>query len=241
MRKLDLTGRVYGRLTILEDVGRDKYQQVIWKCLCDCGNTVDVRSGDLQKGYTQSCGCLQKERTSETNKKDLTNQKFGRLVVLEDVGRRGGKVIWRCQCECGNIVDVSSDNLQSGHTQSCGCYKKDQTMLRQSGDRNWNWRGGITPLNHVIRNCTRYKEWRTSIFHKDNFTCVHCGTRGGKYLHAHHIKFFSVILEEYNITTLEEALQCEALWDVSNGITLCVECHEEEHRRLKALDIVEPM
>jgi len=121
----DLVGQKFGRLTVVEDVGRTKKQNVIWKCVCDCGNTVDVITASLQNGHSQSCGCLHKERTSEISKKDLVGQKFGRLTVLEDVGRKRKGVVWHCLCECGDIVEVMAGNLQSGNTQSCGCYKKE--------------------------------------------------------------------------------------------------------------------
>lgn len=226
--KKALGGQKFGRLTVLGDVGRNKRGNVLWRCLCDCGNTVDVITATLQKGSTQSCGCLQKERTSETNKKDLTNQKFGRLVVLDEAGRaKDGQVIWKCQCECGNTVNIGARNLQNGKTQSCGCYYKEQ----HSGENNWNWKGGITPLNHAVRECTQYKNWRTLIFQRDFYVCQHCGDKKGGNLIAHHIKFFSTLMEENHITTTEEAIQCETLWDVSNGITLCKKCHKKEHKK----------
>lgn len=58
---------------------------------------------------------------------DLSGQKFGRLTVIKDSGRRvNKKVMWLCQCECGNQVEVSGDNLKSGNTQSCGCYRREK-------------------------------------------------------------------------------------------------------------------
>ena len=56
---------------------------------------------------------------------DLSGKQFNRLTVLERVGRSGHYVLWRCRCECGNIVDVPSHSLISGNTQSCGCLKID--------------------------------------------------------------------------------------------------------------------
>lgn len=226
--KIDLTGRIFGRLTVLEDVGRTKRQQVIWRCLCDCGNTVDVITASLRNGGTKSCGCLQKDRASEANKKVLVGQKFGRLTVLEDVGRKRKGVVWHCLCECGDIVEVMAGNLQSGNTQSCGCYKKEPHL----GEKNSNWKGGITSIAKAIRNCMEYKDWRKEIFQRDDFTCQHCNQIGRK-LRAHHIKRFSVILEEFNITTFEEAQTCVELWDTNNGITLCKKCHKKEHSRSK--------
>lgn len=64
----NIIGKRVGRLTVLEEVGRDKWRSVLWKCKCDCGNKTIVCSGSLKSGNTKSCGCLQKERSSETNK-----------------------------------------------------------------------------------------------------------------------------------------------------------------------------
>lgn len=223
----DLIGQKFGRLIVLEDVGR-RNRFILWRCICECGNTVDVISSNLQKGDTTSCGCYNKERVSEARYKDLTGQIFGRLTVLEDVGRSGRNVLWRCQCSCGNTVDVRSSNLQNGQTKSCGCYYREQC----SGENNNNWKGGTTPLYTAIRHCSKYINWRTSVFQRDDFTCQHCNQVGRK-LRAHHIKRFSVILEESNITTFEEAQTCVELWDTNNGITLCKKCHKKEHSRSK--------
>ena len=238
--KLDLIGQVFGRLTVVEKIKRTKKgERIKWFCRCSCGNETCVVGTDLVSGHTQSCGCYNKERTSETSINNLVGARFGRLLVLREYGRDSRqKLIWLCRCDCGNEKPIYSSNLIEGLVLSCGCYHKEQTSKANSGDRNWNWKGGITPLNNVIRECTRYKEWRKQVFQRDSYTCQHCGDKGGDLI-VHHIKLFSIIMEESHITSLEEALQCEALWEVSNGITLCVECHEEEHARLRTLDIPE--
>lgn len=56
-KRNDLTGQRFGRLTAIEPIGRYKNGEVIWKCLCDCGNEVEVRSGNLRSEHTKSCGC----------------------------------------------------------------------------------------------------------------------------------------------------------------------------------------
>lgn len=56
-------------------------------------------------------------------KKDLTGQKFGRLTVIRDTDERSwGSIVWECLCECGNKVNVTSNNLQN-QTKSCGCLR----------------------------------------------------------------------------------------------------------------------
>jgi len=89
-----------------------------------------------------------------------------------------------------------------------------------------NWRGGLTNLDHLIRTEFKYRQWRSDVFTRDDFTCQKCGQRGGR-LHAHHIKYFSSILSQNKITTLEHAFQCEELWNINNGVTLCQSCHKK--------------
>lgn len=80
----------------------------------------------------------------------------------------------------------------------------------RKGNKHWNWRGGITPINEKIRASTEYKLWRTSVFLRDNFTCVFCMKRGGK-IQADHIKPFSMFPE--------------LRFSIDNGRTLCISCH----------------
>lgn len=56
-RRIDLTGKRFGRLLALECAGHTKQGNALWKCACDCGNEVIVRSTSLRSGETQSCGC----------------------------------------------------------------------------------------------------------------------------------------------------------------------------------------
>lgn len=64
MRRNDLTGKRFGRLTVLRKDGKGHGNQ-IYLCQCDCGNTVRVYHSNLTRGLTKSCGCLQKEETSK--------------------------------------------------------------------------------------------------------------------------------------------------------------------------------
>jgi len=93
------------------------------------------------------------------------------------------------------------------------------------GEDNPNWKGGITPLNAKLRYSDKYNQWRLFVFNRDNFTCQECGAQK-LWLEAHHIKRFSDIMKEYNITTFESAMDCFGLWDLNNGMTYCKSCHE---------------
>lgn len=61
MRTIDLTGREFGRLKIIERSGSDKNGQAMWRCKCDCGNVTIVSGGHLRSGHTRSCGCLEND------------------------------------------------------------------------------------------------------------------------------------------------------------------------------------
>lgn len=80
------------------------------------------------------------------------------------------------------------------------------------GDQNLNWKGGVTKINEKIRKSAKYKEWRRSVFERDNYTCVWCNQHG-RDLNADHIKPFA-FFEELR-------------FDINNGRTLCVPCHRK--------------
>ncbi len=92
-------------------------------------------------------------------------------------------------------------------------------------ERNPNWNGGVTGLRESIRDLPEYRWWRDSIFSRDSYTCKKCGRVGGV-LNAHHEVSFCDILMIFNITSVEAARQCNLLWDINNGTTLCKKgCH----------------
>lgn len=118
---LNLKGQKFGRLTILYR-SPNKGHRTVWHCKCDCGNECDVNTEHLRSGHTQSCGCLKKDRISQANSYNLLNRKFGKLTVINKTEeRRNKKIIWECQCDCGNITRVRSQDLLTGHIKSCGC------------------------------------------------------------------------------------------------------------------------
>ncbi len=93
----------------------------------------------------------------------------------------------------------------------------------RSGENCYWWMGGKTETKSLLRECFEYKEWHRQILKRDNFTCLHCGSK--KELEVDHIKPFSLIILENNINTFEDGLNCEKLWDIENGRTLCFPCH----------------
>lgn len=125
----DLTGKKYYALTVLGRHGSNKHG-VEWECKCDCGNTVYVNSNALNCGAKKSCGCQKFYKKNY----DLTGQRFGRLLVLGEDGRKhtsGGNIrMLKCKCDCGNIVIKSRSHVLRGDIQSCGCLLRDISSAR---------------------------------------------------------------------------------------------------------------
>lgn len=82
----------------------------------------------------------------------------------------------------------------------------------KKGTEHHNWKGGITSVVLKIRKSIEYKIWREAVFARDNWTCKECGRRGSIKINAHHIKPFAKFPE--------------LRFNVDNGKTLCVECHD---------------
>ena len=79
------------------------------------------------------------------SKRNLVGQKFGRLLVLCDSMMRGsdGTIKWKCQCDCGNITHVSTTNLTSGNTQSCGCLQKERAITSRKKENKYYELDGV--------------------------------------------------------------------------------------------------
>ena len=137
---IDLTGQRFGSLVVLEKAESRKVKHgtvARWKCKCDCGKIKVVDGTGLREGRIKTCG---------THKKEYIGQRYGRLVVLEELKttrKNGVNTRWfKCKCDCGNIVNVRQSNLVT-ETRSCGCYKRDiarerQTIHGMNGTRVWN-------------------------------------------------------------------------------------------------------
>ena len=126
---------------------------------------------------------------------------------------------WKKMEELGRKEEVSakiSESHLEGHRTG---------RIFRFGENAPRWKGGITKLNQSVRSLKKYDEWRKAVFTRDDFTCVHCGDKG--YLNADHIRPLSLLLKENDIESTEQANNCDELWDIENGRTLCIPCHRE--------------
>lgn len=124
------------------------------------------------------------------------------------------KVTLVCE-ECCNPFEVYKSYLDKRRVRCCSkeCDRKLRTKTqRKPNEERVNQKR--------IRKGAEWRIWREKVFKRDNYTCQHCGIRseaGIKVeLHPHHIKPY--------------ALFPESRFDISNGLTLCKECHYKEHK-----------
>ena len=101
-----------------------------------------------------------------------------------------------------------------GYSVSWNLGRKRSLAFRQkhAGKNCHFWKGGITPVNNLIRRSIAYRTWRKAVFERDDYRCYDCGVKGVR-MQAHHILAFSTYPR--------------LRFDIQNGITLCEECHRK--------------
>lgn len=145
-------------------------------------------------------------------------------------------------CKCGNKKDVKAKTCISCHKLNIKRKEKNCSICNNkfipkvkinkfcsrycfqifkknnsTGCNNPNWKGGIGSANQIERRSKEFKDWRLSVFARDKYTCLDCGKIGGT-LHAHHILPFA----KYK----------ELRFELTNGKTLCINCHKNYHTNM---------
>lgn len=151
----DLTGQMFGRLTVVERAGHyvspnKKQTHALWRCVCDCGNTTLVRAGMLKNGQVQSCGCLQKDRVREANTKH--NERWTPLYN-----------IWRAMKErCNNPHSISYKWYGGKGIKVCDEWINDYNAFREWAKANGYSEGlSIDRINPDLGYCPENCRWLT--------------------------------------------------------------------------------
>lgn len=128
MKAKDLTGNKIGKLLLTER--KRENNRTYYYCKCDCGNSLWIRADSLTKSNpTQSCGCLSED--TQFKAKDIRNKRYGRLVAVKPTKKRdkyNSSVIWKCECDCGNIKYAPEYLLNKGGVSSCGCLGMENSL-----------------------------------------------------------------------------------------------------------------
>ena len=106
---VQMIGKRFGSLVVVDDVEYEHKSGIHRpvRCVCDCGNTVDVRASELRAGHKIDCGCQARRRYGEKRVDDLTGMDFGSLHVIGGI-----HTSWLCSCAlCGSVTSVSRSLL----------------------------------------------------------------------------------------------------------------------------------
>lgn len=143
----------------------------------------------------------QRLKMSQALKGRIFGYKFTKgSLIAKELGRKTG-----LSKKGKRLTESHRINLSLGHTK----------------EKQFN--GFKREIRGRIMRMREYLEWRATVFKRDNYHCQNCGEKG--YIEAHHIIPFKVIIEEFGIKTIDQAIECRELWDVGNGITYCRKCH----------------
>lgn len=156
----DLTGQVFGRLTVLKRVSNNKHGQSRWLCKCQCGVETVVIAGALKSGNTQSCGCLNKdvitkhglwvsERELYNVYRSMRNRCYN--IKQQNYERYGGRGIYVCSEWLSNpckFVTWAKENgfkkgLQIDRIDSSGPYSPDNCRFITGKENSRNRRNTI--------------------------------------------------------------------------------------------------
>lgn len=165
----------------------------------------------MRKGTRHSEKAIEKMRVAKLGKKASlkTRQKLS-------LARMGNTIcIGRTPWNKGGTSWSKGKHLSKQHRLNIGLANKGKKLSEEhlkkiSGANASNWKGGTTPVNKRLRRSKEFIAWRKSVFERDNYTCQECKKRGGV-LHPHHIKSF--------------AHYPELRFELTNGRTLCKDCH----------------
>jgi hypothetical protein len=237
-KKEDLVGQKFGKLTVTSKAPsilsgkKVKRYWGAWNCQCECGKIKVVKTINLKRGSTKSCGCIVLNGSTQL----LPGQKFHRLTTISYSQNK-----WFCLCECGQSIQVSSYNLVSNNTKSCGCLKIEVATKNShrliAGRRQFEPR--IASARRVWKNyCYRDKKM-TLTFEEflaiSQQNCNYCGTPPNtRYNHFSTPSSRSCSSTEqkglfvYNGIDRIDSLQAHI---PNNVITCCVLCNRAKSNR----------
>ncbi|TCM89637.1 HNH endonuclease [Paenibacillus sp. BK033] len=188
--------------------------------VCVCGRSAQISYDKFRRG--QLCGGCRWERGSSKQRRtiDSVRETFalgGCELLSSEYSSNKQKLSFRCSC--GNVTAISLAKFQAG--QRCQSCKDRRISEKLTGPNNPSWKPELTEADRVKeRTIPGYDEWRRSVFRRDGYICVICG-HGGR-LNAHHIESYARVPEKRT--------------DVTNGVTLCEDCHNEYHRKVSHND-----
>lgn len=152
---INLLGQKFGKLTVIEFKGSNKYQGSTWLCECDCNKIIVINGSSLRSGSSTSCGCSRRNIfTIGEKRNDLT------LIKIHDTDKHGN-VRWLCQCKCGEFSVVTSHSLNKLKINGC----KKCAIKGRTGKNSSNFSGYKEITGTFWGNLKQSAETRDFKFH----------------------------------------------------------------------------
>jgi len=199
-------------------------------------NSIGEKNNNYKPKIIKQCECCNKEFEVDESKQDrrkcCSRECMGKMKTLNYSGEnsiswKGGDILKICEW-CGKEYYARRNHINRSKFCSIMCRNLNNAK-NNSGEKHWNFKG-YAELYNAIRSCNKMYNWKYEVFveadFKDEFTGIRCHN-----LHAHHIKPFEDIVKDNNITTFEEAMACDELWDKNNGIALSEDNHQNGFHR----------
>lgn len=139
--KINMVGRTFDRLTVVKEVGLDKWGQVLWECECSCKkedkNKIVVRGRDLRSGGTKSCGCLDLQRATDTIKKRTINHSNIESIKSKKLSKKNTSgVRGVCPTKAGRwraVIGYKGKQIYLGEFPNI----EDAIMARKAGEEKY--------------------------------------------------------------------------------------------------------
>lgn len=185
-----------------------------------CAKPLYRRPHEMAKARYAAClGC----RSDAQKVAGVTERQHAGLVLgrLKGTNHRTG---YRHREESKQKTAAANKRFWADHPERAA-----ERGAKTRGEAHYKWSGGVSKLSLSIRQMTESLKWQRSVVGRDQ-KCVRCGNTTN--LEAHHRTPLSVLMRELSIKSRDEARShAAALWDISNGETLCAACHYTEHGR----------
>ena len=144
-------------------------------------------------------------------------QRFERLVTLERTSNRSGHIVWKCKCDCGNIVEVIASDLKRGTTRSCGCLVKD--LAHTVSDSTYKVLYRQYKRNARIRNL-KFELDLIDFIELLSDNCFYCGSAPSNIMDRYLSHYNKVIYNGIDRVDNNEG------YTVENVVTCCEQCNK---------------
>jgi 5-methylcytosine-specific restriction endonuclease McrA len=211
-----------------------KYFEVKKYCSrkCSLTETTVLKHGNFWKGKQMpkamrlkiSAACIGRKSNAGSFKKGIVPWTKGKKLAQFSGAKHPN---WEppifLPCEyCGKTVERKPWQLKKHVYCNLVCSR---AGIRGKNSPVYKGENAKNPLRQRIMQLPEYVAWRRAVFSRDTFKCVFCGKASG--FEADHIVPYKDIRDRHSIRTTEDARSCAELWDISNGRTLCRECHRK--------------